>query len=175
MKILLTILSLTTVYIASGQSANQKDLVEILNVAFRDNKLPSELINKTNPGIAPWTNAPFIVIKADKSKSIERLTVPPDSTHVWIFNYTDIFELEISYALVPLRITRKKDRLTLDFKTVKYPTSDDTNTTCHSGRLSADRKDDSWTILNLKVNKNKCETDMFGLEKYRVGKGEFHP
>lgn len=165
MKILLTILSLATVYVASGQSSNQKDLVEILNVALRDNKLPNELIKTTNPGNAPWTNAPFIVIKSDKSKSIERLAVPPDSTHVWIFDYTEIFELEIAYALVPLKITRKEDRLTLDFKTVKYPASDDTNTTCHSGRLSADRKDDSWTIVNLKVNKNKCETDMFGLKK----------
>ena len=44
MKILHIIIGLSTINIASGQSANQKDLVEILNVALRDNKLPDESV-----------------------------------------------------------------------------------------------------------------------------------
>jgi hypothetical protein len=165
MKILLSIILLATFHLASGQPENQKDLVEILNIALRDNQFPNELIKATNPDIAPWTNAPFIVVKADKSINLERLSVPPDSTHVWIFDYEDIFVLEISYVLVPLNISRKKDQLTLDYKTIKYPTKDDTNTTCHSGKIMAERKGDSWTVVNSKTKKMKCEVDAFGYKK----------
>lgn len=164
MKILLTILSLTTVYIANGQSANQRDLIEILNIALRDNKLPTELINSNNLEFAPWTSPPFIVIKADKSKGLERPLEPADNNHVWIFDYTEIFELDIHYGLVVLDITRKKDRLSLDFKTVRYP-STDINSFCHSGRLIAQRANDTWTIMNLKVKEIECKTDMLGLQK----------
>src|SRR5688500_13746483 len=98
MKILHIIIGLLTINRANGQSPNQKDLVEILNVALRDNKLPDELIMKSNPKIAPWTNAPFVVIKSDSATNVERLEVAPDSTHVWIFDYSDIFMLDISFG-----------------------------------------------------------------------------
>lgn len=164
MKILLTILSLTTFSIASGQSDDQKDLVDILNIALTNKELPTELINTTNPKATPWTNAPFIVVKSDKSRNLERLKEPLDSTHVWIFDYEDIFISEIAYGLVPLDIKRKGDKLTLDYKTLKFP-SKDTNWTCHSGQLVANRVGDSWTIVKSKTKQIKCEADMYGHKK----------
>ena len=164
MKILSIIITLATIQFAIGQSANQRDLVDILNVALRDNKLPNELINKSNPTIAPWTNAPFIVIKSDTTKNLERLSVPPDSTHTWIFDYEDIFMLDIAYGLVPLKIMREQDRLTLDFKTIKYPAKDKTMP-CHSGQLIAEKRNDTWIIIKSKTKEMKCEIDMFGQKK----------
>jgi len=164
MKILLTILALATVYIASGQSDNQKDLADILNVALRDNRLPTEVINTTNPAMVSWTNAPFIIVKADKEKDLNRLPNPPHNNHVWITDYEEIFEFSIPYGLVPLKIKRKKNRLTLDYKTVRYPSKDKLST-CHTGRLIADRKGDSWTIVDSKVKATKCETNTYGLKK----------
>ena len=161
MKILLTIIALATVYTTSGQSNNQKDLVDILNLALQDNKLPTELINSTNPKMVSWTNAPFIIIKGDKEKNLNRLPKPLDNNHVWIIDYEEIFELAVPCGLVPLKITRKKNRLTLDYKTIIYPPKDRVNT-CHAGHLTAERKGDTWTIINSKVKEIKCALDWYG-------------
>lgn len=164
MKILLTIIALATVCTASGQEDNQKDLVDILNIALRDSILPTELIVTKNSKSTPWTNAPFIVVRADKEKKLNRLLNPPANNHVWISDYEEIFELAIPFGLIPLKITRKKNRLTLDYKTVKYPSKDGANT-CHTGRLIADREGDMWIIVDSKVKETKCETDTYGLKK----------
>jgi hypothetical protein len=166
MKILLTILSLTTVYVASGQSANQKDLVEILEIALRIDRLPSELIQKPIENFAPWTKDPFIIVKSDSIKHLDSNFHPSDSSSVWIVDYTHIFESELTCGLVPLDLKRKKNRLTLDYKTVKYPSSkNNTNTICHSGRLTAEQSGDSWTIVSSKFKEIKCEIDFFGHKK----------
>jgi hypothetical protein len=164
MKILLIIISLATVHTASGQGDNQKDLVDILNVALRDNKLPNELINPANPQMVTWTNAPFIIVKSDKEKNISRLLNPTESDHVWIIDYAEIFELSIPYGLVPIKIKRKKNRLTLDYKVVKYP-SKYPNFTCHSSRLTAERNEGLWIIINSTTKETKCEIDMYGHKK----------
>lgn len=163
MKILPIILTLVVIQFAKGQSANQTDLVEILNVALRHNKVPNELINRSNPELAPWTNAPFIVIKSDTTKHLGTLMQPPDSTHVWIFDYEQIFLFDIAYGLVPVKITREQRHLTLDYKTVRYWTNKDS--TCHSGQLIARKENDSWTIIKANTKKVKCEIDMFGQKK----------
>ena len=163
MKLFHIIVTLLTVQLANAQSANQKDLVDILNLALKHDKLPVELINKSNPDFAPWINAPFIVIKSDTSKHLGTLTVPPDSTHVWIFDYEQIFLLYIGYGLVPLSITRNQSRLTLDYKTVRYWTNK--NNTCHSGRLIAAKKNDKWTVVKSTTKEVKCEIDSFGQNK----------
>src|SRR5688572_20372581 len=163
MKVLHIIIGLLTINLANGQSPNQKDLVEILNVALRDNKLPEELINKSNPKIAPWTNAPFIVIKSDITKDLRRLDRWPDDTHVWILDYEDIYMLDIASGLIPLSIIREKNRVTLDFKTIQYPTN--AALACHLGKLIAERKNDTWIILVSKAKETKCEIDKFGHKK----------
>lgn len=153
-----------TINLANGQSLIQEDLIEILNVALWDNKLPDELIVKSNPKIAEWTNAPFVVIKSDSTTNLER-QVTPDSTHVWILDYRDIFMLDIPFGLVPVSIVREQERLTLDYKTVKYPTKDSTKTVCHLGQIIAERKNETWTIIKSQNKKTKCEVDMFGHKK----------
>ena len=95
MKVFCVTIGLLTIHLANGQSSNQKDLTEILNLALQDNQLPNELIVKSNPKIAPWTNAPFVVVKSDSSMNLQRPEVHPDSTHVWILDYEDIFLLDI--------------------------------------------------------------------------------
>jgi hypothetical protein len=165
MKILVTFISLAIVHLSYGQSANEKDLVAILNVALLDNQLPGELIIKANPKIASWTNDPFIVIKSDKNKNLERLQGRPENSHVWIMDYTEIFELNIPCGLIPISIVRKKDQLIFDYKTVKYPQMDSTSTSCHSGKLIAQRKDNTWTVVSSKMKNRKCEIDFFGRNK----------
>jgi len=167
MKILPIVILLTTVQFASGQSQNQRDLVEILNVALRTDKLPTELIHKSVPKYAQWTNSPFIIVKSDTTKNLDREFRPTDNSNVWIVDYPEIFELALTCGLVPLNLKRKKNRLTLDYKTVKYPDSSKANTdmACHSGRLTAEKKGDSWTIVNSKTQEIKCEIDFFGHKK----------
>ncbi len=167
MKILLLLITLTTSQIARGQSVNQRDLVDILEIAFRTEKLPSELIQKPIKKFTPGTNSPFIIVKSDSTKNLESKFYPADTSHVWVVSYTQIFEFELTCGLVPLNLTRKKNRLTLEYKTVEYPYSskDNTRTTCHSGRLTADKKGDSWTITNSKLKEIKCEIDFFGHKK----------
>lgn len=164
MRILLTLLVLTIVCVSKGQSVNQKDLIEIFNVALRKNKLPDELIHATNPKGAPWTNAPFIVIKADKSKGRERILEPTDTNHVWVLDYAEIFMLGIHHGLVVLGTTEMKGRLTIDFKTVRYPSNQE-SIYCHAGRLFAQRTKETWTVSKLKMKRYKCKMDMFGLQK----------
>ena len=103
MKIYFIAIVFLTVQFAYGQSANQKDIIEILNLALLQGELPDELINKSNPEFAPWTNAPFIVVKSDTSNYHAG-----DSTHVWIFADEQIFLYDIGYGLVPIRTTRKQ-------------------------------------------------------------------
>ena len=169
MKILPIIFLLTTVQIASGQSENQKDLTEILEIALRLDKLPIELLQKPIKKFTPGTNAHFIIVKSDTTKNIESKFYPADTSHVWVVDYTSIFEFELTCGLVPLNLTRRKNRLTIDYKTVKYPYSPknntNTDTTCHSGRLTAEKKGDSWTIVSSKTKEIKCETDFFGHKK----------
>lgn len=165
MKILYLIIGLSIANLATGQSADQNDLVAILNAALRDDKLPDELKIKSNPKIAQWTNAPFVVIKSDSSKNIRRLEVPPDSTHVWIFDYSDIFMLDIPFGFIPLSIDRDQERLTLEYKTIKYPTKDNLETTCHLGQIVAERKNGTWTIIKSEHKKMKCDLDFWGLKK----------
>ena len=167
MKILPFIILLTTVQIASGQSENQKDLVEILEIALLTDKLPSELIQKPIKKFTPGTNVPFIVVKSDSTKDLESKFFPADTSHVWVVDYTTIFEFELTCGLVPVNLTRKRNRLTLEYKTVEYPYSskDNTKRICHSGKLTADKKGDSWTIVNSKLKEIKCEIDFFGHKK----------
>jgi hypothetical protein len=166
MKILPILILLTTVQIVRGQSENQKDLVEILEIALQLDKLPPELIQKPIEKFSSGTNSPFIIVKSDKSKSLDKI-YPADSSHVWVADYTQIFEFELTCGLVPLNLTRKKNILTLDYKTVKYPYSSKNNTitTCHSGRLTAKKEGDSWTIVRSKIKEINCEVDMFGQKK----------
>jgi len=163
MKILPITVAFLTFQFACGQSANQRDLVAILNLALMQGKLPDELINTSNPEIAPWTNAPFIVVKSDTTKHITGVTVAPDRTHVWIFDYEQIFLLDIAYGLVPSKISRKENRVNLDYKTVRYWTNK-TNT-CHLGRLTAEKENDTWTITKSNTKEIKCEIDMYGQKK----------
>ena len=169
MKILPILILLTTVQITRGQSDNQRDLVNILELALRTDKLPNELIQKPIVEFAPWTKVPFIIVKSDLTKNLDSNFHPADSSHVWIVDYTHIFESELTCGLVPIDLTRRKNRLTIDYKTVKYPYSSENNTntdtTCHSGRLTAKKKGDSWTIVSSKINEIKCETDFFGHKK----------
>ena len=164
MKVLHVVIGLLTIHLVNGQTPNQKDLTEILNVALLDKKLPDELIVKSNPKMAPWTNAPFVVVKSDSTMNLERPDVPPDSTHVWIFDYEDIFMLDIAFGLAPVSIVYEQDRFTLKYKTVKYPTKN-TEMTCHLGQIVAEKKDDSWTIIKSRTRKTKCKLDMFGQKK----------
>jgi hypothetical protein len=158
MTIFTIVAVLLVVQAGKGQSANQKNLIEVLEVALLDSQLPSELVNWKNPDYTPWTNAPFIVVKADTAKNLRRLIAPSENNHVWIFESEEIHLYDIHYGLVPTKIKKNGRRLAVDYKTVRY--WNNATNPCHIGRLIAKKEDSDWIIVKSNIKETACEIVM---------------
>jgi hypothetical protein len=166
MKTFVTILLLATAASLFGQSVGQKELLEITNLALNQNKLPTELVNHESSRLAPWLITPYVVVKSDSAKGILRqYLAPTDNLNVWILDYEDIFLVEIPYGMVPLSLKRRGERVTIRYKTVKYPKKGGPSMTCHTGKLVADKKEGSWILVSSTTDDTKCEIDPYGRKK----------
>lgn len=152
-------------FIKTGVGQSTGDLIQIFDTALKDNKLPKESILLTSSLIKPRTDPPYLILKEDLKFNLKSPHNLPESSHVWIFDYPEIFELNIISCLVITNITKGAEKMTISYKTVKFPNRSDTSIFCHTGKIVAIKNQDSWTIKNSTFNRSKCEIDSYGLKK----------
>lgn len=138
-----------------GQTLDQKDLVEVVKLAFKKNELPNELIPKLDTVFRQSLPNPFIVIKSDEKFGIKRqYDDKPDNVMVW--DGEEIFLYNIPYWLTLLETSRKKDKALIRYETTTYGKRQGVSTTCYTGEIKGKFDGQKWILINSKFTQSDC-------------------
>jgi hypothetical protein len=140
---------------AIGQSLNQNDLVEIFKLAFKQNKLPSELVPKLDKLFQGSVPEQFIVIKADQKFAIKR-NYDDNADTVMVWAAEEIFLYDIPYWVTLLESSRKKDKALIKYETTTFGTRPGAVTTCYKGEIKSSFNRNKWTLLKSKFTEADC-------------------
>ena len=147
-----------------GQKLDQKDLVELVKLAFKQHRLPSELVPKLDTLFKQSLPDPFIVIKSDGKFGIKRqYDDKPDKVMVW--EAEDIFLYNITYWLTLLETSRKKDKALIRYETTTYGKRPGVITKCYRGEIKGKFDGEKWILLKSKFTQADCNFSHWSREK----------
>lgn len=160
---ILTILTTT----AWGQTSSNLEILEIIKIGVRDNKLPRELINnldsiydinakrqysKNTPQHYPLT-IPIQWTKENKLKQSESINW--DKIEISLWGEDNLFLYDV-YWITPSNIKTKGDKITFDYSTHTWL---DKKIKYYKGTLKSKKIKGQWIIKNSKVSETKNTFD----------------
>lgn len=138
-----------------GQTLHQKDLVAVVKLAFKQNKLPNELVSELDSLFKRSFPDPFIVIKADEKFGIKReYDDEPDKVMVW--GGEDIFLYNIPYWLTLIEVSRKNDKALIRYKATTYGIRQGVINKCYSGEIKGKFDREKWVLVRSEFNQADC-------------------
>jgi len=147
-----------------GQTLDQKDVVEVVKLALKQNKLPNELVPKLDTLFSRSLPDSFVVIKSDEKLGIKRrYDDKPDKVMVWAGE--DIFLYNIPYWLTLLEASRKKDKAVIRYETTTYGKRQGVATTCYIGEIQGKFDGEKWILRKSKFTQADCNFSHWSAEK----------
>lgn len=147
-----------------GQTLDQKDLVEVVRLAFKKNELPTELIPKLDTIFKRSLPDTFIVIKSAEKFGINR-QYDDKLDKVMVWDGEDIFLYNIPYWLTLLETSRKKDKALIRYETTTYGKRQGVVTKCYTGQIKGTFDGEKWILLKSKFTQTDCNFNHSSVEK----------
>jgi hypothetical protein len=150
-----------------GQSSANNDILEIIKIGVRENRLPRQLINnvdsiyetsvkrqysKNNPQHYPLT----IPVQWTKENGLKQgENIKWDKIEIWVWGEEDFFMYDV-YWITPSNIKRKGDKLTFDYSTHTWL---DKKVKYYKGTLKAEKVSGQWIVNSSKMTETKNTFD----------------
>ena len=160
---ILTILTNTT----WGQTSVNIDILEIIKVGVRDNKLPRELINNVDSIYETSVKRQYpkserqhypltIPVQGTKENGLKQSeNIKWDKIEIWVWGEADFFMYDV-YWITPSNIKTKGYQVTFDFSTHTWS---DKKVTYYKGTLKAEKVNGQWVVKNSKMSETKNTFD----------------
>jgi hypothetical protein len=149
-----------------GQTLNQGDLMEIVRLAYEQDKLPRELVCNLDTVFNRSFPDPFIVIKSDKNKGIVRQYGNLGEVEkIMVWNNEDIFLYNITYWITPLETSRKRDFAYIRYERTTYGQRHGITAKCYKGEIKGKFNGENWKLLKSKFVGSDCNFSHWGAGK----------
>ena len=158
-----------------GQSSADNDILEIIKIGVRENRLPRQLINnvdsiyetsakqqypKSNTQYYPLT----IPVQWTKENGLKQgENIKWDKIEVWVWGGEDLFLYDV-YWITPSNIKSKADKITFDFSTHTWF---DKKVKYYKGTVKAKKVRGQWIVRSSKMTETENTFDAW--KKLREG------
>jgi hypothetical protein len=143
----------------SAQTLTQRDLTDILRLAFVESKLPKELVPEFDTRLRQEFPRPMIVVKADPNMGTELRYDDTTESHMIMFWYgEDLFLYHILYWLTPIETSRRKNKAVIKYETTtSFGRRPGIVYTCFEGELRARFVEGKWKLVKTKMSEKDCK------------------
>jgi len=156
---LLFILQFSYIF-ALGQSSLERDIVSVIKITWRNQRLPIELISVADSSVEYSTGKEYIAIQGTTNNRL--LTTYDQSTdklriHIW--HGEEIFLWNTHYWMYPDLIQRTDKTLLINYKTVAGSIRiGEKRKNCYKGTIKAVFENGRWDVTKSNYKKTACET-----------------
>jgi hypothetical protein len=139
-----------------GQTLDQEDLVEVVSLAYKQNKLPGELGYRLDSADRRIIRDQFIVIKSTEELGVIRqYDVGPHKVMIW--DTEDIFVFDPPCWMILSETVRKGNMVVIKYETTTGSRPSEIIPECHRGKIKAKTNGHNWTIISSKFVANDCQ------------------
>lgn len=164
MRRLIILATICLSFSAKGQTLNQKDLIELVKLAFKGHNLPSDIVPKVDTLTKKSLPERFVIIESNDKIGIKRqYDDKPDIVMIW--SGEEIFLHSVTYWMKLLKTTRKSDRALVKYETMADVPRPEIPARCFNGEIRGRFNGKKWILRESSFTETDCTFGLLSKKK----------